>query len=58
MTFGITVNTFVRMCGINVLGHICNEYSVLVSKPGLKTVIHCCIKEPRKLAMLFDHVGW
>jgi hypothetical protein len=30
MTFGITVNTFVLMCGINILGHTYDEYSVLV----------------------------
>jgi hypothetical protein len=30
MTFDITVNTFLRMCGINVPGHTCDEYLVLV----------------------------
>jgi hypothetical protein len=30
MAFDITVNTFVRMCGINVPGHTCDEYLVLV----------------------------
>jgi hypothetical protein len=30
MTFGITVNTFVHMCGIIVPRHICDEYLVLV----------------------------
>jgi hypothetical protein len=29
MTFGITVNTFVHMCEINVPWQICDEYSVL-----------------------------
>jgi hypothetical protein len=30
VTFGITVNTFVCMCGIFVPGHTCDEYLVLV----------------------------
>jgi hypothetical protein len=30
VAFDITVNIFVCMCGINVVGHTCHEYSVLV----------------------------
>jgi hypothetical protein len=29
------VNTFIRMCGINVPGHTCDEFSVLVAKPSM-----------------------
>jgi hypothetical protein len=35
VTFGIAVNIFVRMCGINVHGHTCNEYSGLAYNPGM-----------------------
>jgi hypothetical protein len=30
VTFDITMNTYVCMCGIIVPGHTCDEYSVLV----------------------------
>jgi hypothetical protein len=39
VTFGITVNTYVRICGNIVHGHTCDEYSVLVSKPGMIEVV-------------------
>jgi hypothetical protein len=35
VTFNITVNTFVRMCGMNVPVHTCEEYSVWVHKLGI-----------------------
>jgi hypothetical protein len=35
VTFGITVNTYVRMCGIIIPRHTCDEYPVLVSKSGM-----------------------
>jgi hypothetical protein len=40
MTFGITVNTYVRMCGNIVLRHTCDEYSVLISKSGMTLIDH------------------
>jgi hypothetical protein len=30
ITFGITLNTYVRMCGNIIPRHTCDEYSILV----------------------------
>jgi hypothetical protein len=38
VTFGITVNSYVCMCGNIVAGHTCDEYLVLVSKPGISCI--------------------
>jgi hypothetical protein len=35
VTFDITVNTYVRMCENIIPGHTCDEYSILISKPGM-----------------------
>jgi hypothetical protein len=36
--FGISVNTYVRMYEKIVPGHTCDEYPVLVLKPGMTQV--------------------
>jgi hypothetical protein len=35
MTFDITVNTYIHMCGIIVPEHTCDEYSILLEKSGM-----------------------
>jgi hypothetical protein len=40
MTFGITVITYVRMCGNIVPGQTCSEYSILASKSGMTLSDH------------------
>jgi hypothetical protein len=37
----LLLTLFVRMCGINVPGHTCDEYSVLVAKLGMKVNLSC-----------------
>jgi hypothetical protein len=42
--FGYLRTLFVRVCGINDLGHTCDEYSVLFTKSGL--TLHAATPEP------------
>jgi hypothetical protein len=39
MIFGYLSTHFVHVCGINYPGHTCDEYSVLVAKPGMTEVV-------------------
>jgi hypothetical protein len=35
VTFGIIMNTFIRMSEMNVPRHTCDEYLILFQKPGM-----------------------